>query len=198
MFDTSIKTILADLNRHIKARTGLNEDPVVYATYTDLQSVTTNLTNVYANKITMSVVDIEHHETTQAPNTYIQQGNNYVIKNLPINFYLHILFSAHFEAAQSLQGLSNLTRVIAFFNFKNYFTAKNTPNLIYPELDGITVSIVNLDYEQRSHLWNCLQATYMPSVVYKMGMIPVHDDAEVWPTVPPVDQIYSHQVNIKQ
>ncbi|OJW73573.1 MAG: hypothetical protein BGO68_02995 [Candidatus Amoebophilus sp. 36-38] len=188
MFDTCIKTILTDLNRHIKARTGLNEDQALYATYTDLASPAIN--NLYTNKVIMSVVDIVHQETTQSSNTYIQQGNNYIVKNLPINFYLYILFAAHFEAEHALEGLSYLARVIAFFNSKNYFTSKNTPDLTYPELDGISVSIINLDHEQKSSLWTCLKSTYMPSVVYKIGMIPIEDNA-IWPTVPPINEIYN-------
>lgn len=193
MFDTCIKIILNDLNRYIKTKAGLNEDQVVYATHTDLATEQETTPNQYTNKVIMSLVDIVHQETAQNPNKYVRQGDQYIIKSLPINFYLYLLFSANFKGEHGIQGLNYLTKVIAFFHSKSYFTSKNTPDLPYPELEGMSVSLVKFDNEQKSALWGSLNATYMPSVLYKVGLIPVQDIPEAWPTAPEIDSIYKHR-----
>jgi hypothetical protein len=191
VFDKCIKTILNELNSYIKTRAGINEDQVIYANYSDLATSKSNTANPYTNKIIMTLVDIVHQDTIQSAQTYVRQGNHYISKNSPINFYLHILFAAHFEDKHAIEGLSHLARVIAFFQFKNHFTSKNTPTLSYPELEGISVSLIELSYEQKSLLWRSLNSTYLPSVVYKIGMIPIEDKPEIWPEIPVISDLHT-------
>lgn len=189
MFDKCIKTILDDLNGYIRTRTGVNEDPVIYTNYSELATFKSDTTNSYTNKIIMSLVDIVHQDTIQNTQTYVRQGNHYITKNLPINFYLHVLFAAHFKDKYAIEGLSHLARVIAFFQAKNHFTSKNTPALSASELEGISASLIALDYEQKSVLWGCLKASYIPSVVYKIGMVPIEDTPEIWPEIPVISEL---------
>jgi len=189
VFDTCVHTILNETNRYIKTRTGTDEDCVVYANYADLQSQQRNDSITYKNKIIVSVVDLVQETTNQNPTTYIQQGNNYIIKNLPANFYVYMLFAANYKDSRAVEGLKYLASVIAFFQFKNHFTTQNTPTLQNTNLEEFSALLMKLDYQQKEALWSCLNTTYMSSVVYKIGMIPITDTPEIWPEIPALSTI---------
>jgi hypothetical protein len=179
-----------ELNRYIKTRTGAEEDQVLYLNYADLQSPPSRDTSIaYNNKVIMSVVDIVQETINQNPSTYVQQGNNYIIKNLPLNFYVHILFAANYKGSNAIRGLRYLASVIAFFQSKGHFTVQNTTALQTSDLEEFSAFMVKLDYQQKKALWSCLGTTYMPSVVYKVGMIPITDIPEMWPEIPAINKI---------
>lgn len=74
-----------------------------------------------------SLVDIIREELRGDTKEYISQGNSFMVKNPPITFSIHILFATCFEVKHMLEGLKYLSMVIAFFQYKNYFNAKNIP-----------------------------------------------------------------------
>jgi hypothetical protein len=188
VFDTCVHTILNETNKYIKTRTGIDEDCVIYANYADLQYQQRN-DSIYKNRILVSVVDIVQETTNQNPTTYIQQGNNYIIKNLPANFYVYMLFAANYKDSRTVEGLKYLASVIAFFQSKNHFTIQNTPTLQVTNLEEFSAFPVKLDYQQKRALWGCLSTTYLPSVLYKIGIIPITDIPEIWPEIPAISTI---------
>jgi len=189
VFDTCVHTILNEVNSYIKTRIGTNEEQVVYTNYADLELQQRATSANHKNKIIMSVVDIVQEAINQNPNTYVQQGNNYIIKNLPVNFYVHILFAANYKDSQVLEGLKYLSSIVAFFQYKNHFTTQNTPTLQTSNLEEFSAFLVKLDYQQKEALWSCLNTTYMPSVVYKIGMIPITDMPTFWQEIPAINKI---------
>jgi len=182
-----LQTLLTEANSYIKTKTASIEDQVICLNYTDLQI--SPAPGTYDNKIIMSLVDIRQEDNNHNPQKYIQQGNHYVLRTVPMNFYIYLLFATHFKGEQALAGLRYLSSIIAFFQSKPTFTTQNTPSLQVDDLGEFSISLVKLDYQEKSALWSSLQATYTPSVLYKVGMVPIADTPTRYPEVPAITDI---------
>lgn len=187
MLDNYLQIILAEVNSYIKTKRASTEDRVIYSNYTDLQLSPTPTT--YDDKIIMSLVDIRQEDNQNNPAKYVPQGNHYVLRPRPINFYIYLLFAINFKGEQALTGLQYLSHLINFFQNKNTFTFQNTPSLQADNAGEFSISLVKLDYQEKRALWGSLHATYVPSLLYKVGLIPITDMAMLWPEVPAISDI---------
>lgn len=104
--------------------------------------------------------------------------------NPPVNVNLYILFSAYFSNTDYLLALEYISSVIGFFQSKQVFNPNNTPEL--PQsVEKITAELVNLDMRELSNFWTAMGAKHLPSVIYKLRMIPITEEA-VLDTVRPI------------
>lgn len=171
MFHACLSFLHNELNHYIQDRANTTEDMVSLVlpqTFHDLSSP------AIQNKVVMSLVDI-HREEANSHQAYIPQGKGFMTKNPPIIFSMKVLFAAHFDAQHTLNGLQHLALVIACFQAKHFFTAKDTPALQAHQLDNISVELLNLDEEAKQALWNRLRVPYMPSVFYNVGNVAIED-----------------------
>jgi len=97
-----------------------------------------------------------------------------------------MLFSAYFPNDYN-EALKMLSLVIAYFQKMKQFTTANSPDLP-PQLQNLSVELFTLGLEQQNHLWGALGAKYIPSVVYKMRLVPIVDD-EITGTGDPITEI---------
>ena len=187
MLHPCLDLIRTELNTHIKARAGIEEDKVVLA---NLGGQGATEEGQLVGKVAMSVVDIVQEERGGTNEEYIpQNGGGYITKSQPINFNIHLLFSAYSKAGHVLEGLKYLSLVIAFFQSKNYFDTKNTPLLQQLNLDNLSIELMSLSYQDKSALWACIGAPYLPSVLYKLGIVPVEDKEALGSIVPEIRDI---------
>jgi hypothetical protein len=170
MFDFCFKVILNELNAYIQSQ--LDEETVVYANLADYSA---DSESKMKNRVVMSLVDIIQEGLNATGKAYVAHGSGYVAVNQPILFRLYVLFSACFQNDRALEGLRQLEQVIAFFHHKNDFTAQNTPALQEANLDAISIDLVKLDSQEKQALWSRLRVPYRPSVLYKVGLVPVGD-----------------------
>lgn len=187
MLHPCIKLLLAEINAHIKARSGVGEEKVMLA---DLGVEATKSASEKGSAVLMSVVDIVKEEWSSNNKEYIpQSGGGYVTKSQPINFNLHLLFSSHTKPGHTLEGLKYLSLVIAFFQSKSYFDTLNTPSLQQLNLHNLSVELLDLEYEEKNALWSRIGIPYVPSVLYKLGTIPVEDQEAIGTDVPEIKDI---------
>ena len=52
--------------------------------------------------------------------------------------------------------------------------------------ERFSAELHTMTFEQQNHLWGALGAKYMPSVMYKVGVIDI-DDSQIEALVPPVE-----------
>ena len=187
MLHPCLDLIRTELNAHIKTRAEIEEDKIILA---NLGGQGPAEEAQLVNKVTMSVVDIVQEEQGDTSQEYIpQRGGGYLTQNQPLNFNIHLLFSAYSKTGYVLEGLKYLSLVIAFFQSKNYFDTGNTPLLQQLDLDSISMELVNLSYQEKSALWTYIGAPYVPSVLYKLGIIPVEDKEAIRGVVPEIRDI---------
>ncbi len=172
MIDVCLNALLTELNSYIKSKIGIVEQKVVLANLVGQDGFPAIEED---NKIVMSLVDIAKEDLGTNAKEYIPQGQGFIAKNPAITFNIYVLFSVHFKTQQMLEGLKYLAMVIAFFQSKAHFTVQNTPLLQQGSLDNISVELMGLNAQEKSNLWGYLGAKYVPSILYKIGMISIED-----------------------
>lgn len=113
--------------------------------------------------------------STYNPNVPIA-GNRYAVVAPPLYIDLFILLYANFSGKNYKEGLSAIQRTITFFQQNLWFTHDNLPGLD-PRIDKLTFEMTNLDPVGLNHLLGLAGAKYLPSVYYKLRMIPFESDA---------------------
>jgi hypothetical protein len=131
------------------------------------------------NAICMSVVKIESDRTNISDSGYHEVvGSETFFFNGPIKLNLYILFSATYIDGQEKnyqEALKRLSHVIAFFQAKNVFTAKNTPKLSV-KYEPIIMEFFNQSFEEEYNLWGMLGNNYRPSVLYKLRALMIEEE----------------------
>lgn len=113
--------------------------------------------------------------STYNPNVAVA-GNRYAVVAPPLYIDLFILFYANFAGKNYAEGLSAISRTITFFQQNLWFTHDNLPGLD-PRIDKLTFEMTNLDPTDLNYLLGLTGAKYLPSVYYKVRMIPFVSDA---------------------
>jgi hypothetical protein len=129
------------------------------------------------NKIVMALVGLQSDKTiSTAPGPMPVAGDRFAIMAPPLNVNAFVLFVANFSDSNYPTGLGMLSRTIGFFQQNPVFTHDRLPGLAR-EIDKITLDFVSLDLTQTNHLMGMLGLKYLPSVLYKLRMLPFVSDA---------------------
>jgi hypothetical protein len=152
--------------------------------------------NYMNNNIVVTIVNLMEEGTLKNSSAYRLPPLNSEIENPPVFINAYLLFSANFSPELApgngdstnnyFNGVTGLSRVIEFFQGKNYFTFKNSPFEVTNQdplvIDSTAVDLlelslkmelVSLTFEQVNHLWGSLGGKQMPFVLYKAHVIPV-------------------------
>ena len=106
--------------------------------------------------------------------TINSRRNSVSMLEAPVNINIHVLISTYFVEDNYQDSFKYLSGVISFFQANKVFNHQNTPGLD-PEIDRITFEISNLDIQALSQLWGVLGGKYLPSIMYKVRMVPIKD-----------------------
>ncbi|MFD1817534.1 Protein of unknown function [Pseudarcicella hirudinis] len=131
------------------------------------------------NKIIVTVVNLREDKVLK--NTAHQKVDlanmrtDYFNPSLFVNTFL--LFSA--TSSDYSKSISEISRVIRFFQFRNIFTHNNTDLTIatkVPLYDRMTefkliMDLYSPSFEELNHLWGTLGGKQYPSVLYMMRML---------------------------
>lgn len=94
----------------------------------------------------------------------------------PIYLNLHVMFMANFSGRGYSDGLAALSRLIGFFQQTPLFSTQNAVQLA-PPIEQLTMDLENLTASDVNHVMGMLGVSYLPSVFYKMRMLPFQSSA---------------------
>jgi len=126
------------------------------------------------DKVIMTIVNIEEEKTLKNTPPYIRKGDSIEKRNPTLFLNLYILCSC--PADEYPNAVAYTSQVVGFFQTKYVFTPDNisSGSGSFPkEIEKIILELVTLSFEQLNHLWGILGGKYMPSVLYKMRLIPI-------------------------
>lgn len=186
VIDSAIDTLVNEVNNSLP----LDE---VLVTPGNLLTQSGTVTNGLEGRVVLSLVNIEEDRISRSLNSFRQQPNGQVEKLKPeIRLNLYLLFIANPPGDGSgdnfITSLENLSKVIAFFQTKNFFDRQNTPSLD-ERIEKIVLDTYSLTFEQQNHLWGALGAKYMPSVMYKARLVKIQEE-EVVSDGPPIKTLH--------
>ncbi len=134
-------------------------------------------TDALQNKVLLSVVNVEEDRVVRNVQHFRKEGAGVIFKNPPVYINLSLLFaSTHVDYPSALLSLQT---VILFFQKNAFFSVEDSPALVdYNglhdlQIEKMTFEIINLSLEQVAQLWGALGGHHMPSILYKMRMLPL-------------------------
>lgn len=165
------------LNGHLSAQSGLSvgeiEDRVVFLDGEKLDPISFKL-----GAITCLMINVEEERTLRAADPYVRvisDGTHQRVQpDIRINLY--VLFIARFS--QYEQGLSYLSRIIEHFQTHRVFDHTNSPELS-TRIERLIMELTTQSFAEQNEIWNALRTTYHPSMLYRVRMLVVRDDAAV-------------------
>lgn len=179
--------IVRDLNAYFSVLSSVSDDHVVAGSLFDQ---TGGQNSEVKDKLLVSLVNIEQDKTYYSLDIYkkIENDQSQIIKpEIKINLYF--LFIANYGVyGESLKAIS---RVIAFFQHRNSFDI--LPNAAATDKKAhISFELFPLSFEQQNHIWGTLGGKYIPSIMYKAGILDIQDE-QVEAETAPVEEIWINE-----
>jgi Pvc16 N-terminal domain len=170
----TLEQVAKRLNEFIRNAAPRQDDWVILSNVVDQQG---NPYEEAVDKIVMFLAGIQKEVTvsTYNPNVPVA-GNSFAVVSPPLYIDLFILFYANFSGKNYREGLTAISRTITFFQQNLWFTPATLPGLD-PRIDKLTFELTNLDPIDLNYILGLTGAKYLPSVYYKVRMIPFVSDA---------------------
>ncbi len=123
------------------------------------------------DKVVMTLYNITRENIVSTYTPTRGGVDSLAVVNPPIYIDLHLVFMANFAAHNYSDGLSAISAIISFFQQNPWFNQSNAPEL-GPEIDKITLEMSSLDPVEVNYVMSMLGTKYLPSVFYKLRMLP--------------------------
>ena len=124
----------------------------------------------------ITLVNVEQESFSKNAPHAVRIDNQSTYKEPPVQLNLFVLIS--FTYTNNETALTHLSKTIERFQSKRYYDASNlTPGVPFPpQLNRLVFDMVNLNIEQLNNLWGVLGGNYIPSVLYKIRVVPIQAD----------------------
>ena len=173
MIDETVKFIEKELNAYFRFRMETIEDKVLASGLVNQDGSSAVKDE---NKVIISLVDLQEEgvlKNTGVSHSLRQGG--FVKSPLPVHLNLYLLFSSLFGTGNYTESLRYLSEVILFFQARPVFDRAGYPALQNTNIERLVFEMYHPDYQARNNLWSTLGAKYIPSVIYKVKMLTLHD-----------------------
>lgn len=142
------------------------------------------------DKIVMMLANVVQETTISTYNAARRTDDgDFAIKSPPIYINLYVFFYMNMSGRNYDQALGALTATISFFQQNPNFDKQNLPDL-NPTIDRLTFEFASLDPLELNHVLGQFGVSYMPSVMYKVRLLPF-DGSAVSGTVAAVESVQS-------
>lgn len=177
MINTVLELVTHSLNRYLKTRLEFSEDLVVLSSLVEPDGTMSPVTD---NKLVISLVGIEKDACANThPVVNIKGEGETATKVRPgIRLNLYMMVSANFSASNYNEGLKILSHAIGFFQKHPVFTRHNIPDMDH-DIGKLIFSMENLSISDLSSLWSVISNKYIPSVLYKIQVVTIEEEAVV-------------------
>lgn len=173
MITPILKYIAEEINRfYDNPATPMVESFVQLGNISQLENSSNSSNADLRSKVILTVVNIDEEKTLKNNPHIVRQGETLVKRNPTVYLNLFTLFSCADDDYET--ALTRISRVISYFQQKNVFTAESSV-VPFPEAhaEKVIMDLFSLNFEQVNHLWGILGGKYIPSVLYKLRLIPI-------------------------
>ncbi len=182
MIEQAFAHVVAELNGYFHVRSQIPERVVADSLFT-LQGTVNQEVN---DKVVMSLVNVEEDPTYHSVETLERRADGVGERvRPPIKVNLYVLFVANL--GNYGEAMKALGLVMSFFQHRPAFDYASIPALA-DRRGRMLFELHSLTFEQVNHLWGALGGKYMPSVMYKVGLVDIRD-RQLEAEVPPVEEI---------
>jgi hypothetical protein len=122
----------------------------------------------------LCLVNIEEDRISKSQENFIRKENSVVYKNPRVLLNLYVLFAVNLSGYT--EALKRLSLIIQFFQYRNVFDSTNSPSL-NTKIEKLIADMYSLNFEQANQLWGTLGGKYLPSVLYKIRLVGIEEEA---------------------
>lgn len=174
-----------ELSRYLQLANAVDKkENVLLGNISALETQENNL----ANKVVISLVNIEEESTLKNGKNYIKNPVKTNIESIspPVHLNLYFLFTATLSTDESKiddsyqSALRKIATIIEFFQAKRYFTLQNSAGFSPTNLDEskltemrLVPELFTLTFEQINHLWGSLGGKQSPFIMYKVRLVKI-------------------------
>ncbi|MEO9964768.1 MAG: DUF4255 domain-containing protein [Reichenbachiella sp.] len=176
----------SQLNSHFRTTQRWGEDKAVLsAVNNDDSSAAADA----SDKLVLSLAQLAQEATLKNHVPKINGKNSeFGRANSPLSFNIDLLVSA--RCSKYEESLKLISDAVLYFQANNYFDHSTHPSLA-AEVQKISLSIIDLPYQDLSHMWGMLGGKYVPSIFYRVRTV-IFDSSQVKAYVP---RVSSHESN---
>ena len=183
MLDVVLNFFAGEVNAYLKARTGIDADAVSLSAIVD-----ENGKYAIANdSIGINIINIEEEcvHKEQLPQSTYRSGQNVMLEPR-LNLNLSVMFAANYKHYD--QALKYISYVMTYFQAHRLFVPADYASLDQ-SLKRVVVELQRLNYDQLNQVWAYIGAKQLPSVIYRVRMVGIQDQAasEVGPPIYSID-----------
>jgi hypothetical protein len=206
MIDNALKVIANEVNKYVLRKLDPERDPsstkrIATGNIVKLQDVETSGARAESSSSAsgiLTLVNLEEERNLKSPNNFVRINDKVEYRNPKILLNLYCLFTVNHSSYDT--ALQYLSLIIQFFQYRNYIDHVNTPPdnglILDQKIERLIVEMVSMNAEQVNHLWATLGGKYLPSVLYKVRMVPIEDETPDMQAEPIMKQsVNSHDVN---
>lgn len=161
------------LNEHMRNLSSRMDD---WVTLTSIVNHDGTTNRDAEGKVVLCLYNIEREHIVSTYNPTVGGDNRYAVVQPPIYVVLHVMFMANFAGSRYPEGLSAISQTISFFQQNPVLTHSVFPDLDR-RVDKITIDMENLSPVDVNYIMGMIGTRYLPSVFYKLRMIPYASDA---------------------
>lgn len=165
MIDRAISQIATQLNEYLRGLLDISEDIVVVS---NLLGPDGALAPNVDNRIVVFLTSIEKDTVPRRS----EHPGSALSGSKPLFLNLYVMVAANFTGANYPEALKFLALVVAFFNRNQVLDHASAPDLD-DRLDKLVLDIENTPPQAMSNIWGVLGGRYLPSVLYRVRMVPV-------------------------
>lgn len=173
--------IASELNKYIQQRINPEQENHVFLSgITDGNGNNISLSDV----ITITLTNIEEERVNKAQlSNKVRHDTIYTYSEPEIRLNLFIIVSVrpskNSEGSNSyINALARLSMVSYFFQSHRYFDQSTIQNPnVSNNLKRLIVDIHPVSFEQQSYIWGTHGGHYLPSLMYKVSSVTIHEDA---------------------
>lgn len=170
---TTLELIRKKLNTFFQNASPRTDDWVILSNIVDQDN---RFYEEARDKLVMFLANIQHETVISTYNRNKPvSGDQYAIVTPPIYINLYVMFYANFFDKNYKEGLGMIGRTISFFQQNPWFTHQNLPDLDV-SIDKLAFEMTNLDITDLNYLMGLSGTKYLPTVYYKVRMIPYASD----------------------
>ncbi len=169
MLDEVLIVLKNKLNSYFKLITSSSEDKVIFP-----DGSKADATSFTLNHVTLALINIEEEKMIRQANRFegvIKNGIKTEI-NPAIGINATVVFISRFSDYE--QTLKFLSLILAFFQKIPVLDRYNTPDLP-AAVDKIRIELLTMPIAQQNEVWSSLRTTYVPSVIYRIGVVIYND-----------------------
>jgi hypothetical protein len=183
MIDVTFTFLKNQLKAYFKLKK--NADTKVH-----ISNLTDNSGKTLAKELTLTLVNIDEEHILRNQNLYKETEEGMFAKiNPEINLNLYCLITSNFGEKETdyEESLKFLSLAATFFQVRNVFTPKNTPDLD-SRIKQLIIELQSPSFEQQNNLWSFMGASYLPSLLYKIRMVTLQEE-ETRMEAPPITEV---------